>query len=850
MNTPAPVLESPTPHWASPSIHAPSATTLDENRGAFDQTAPGPAQPAWQDGGEPLDRTTRTAMESRYGHDFGSVRVHADQAAAASAAALSARAFTVGSDVVLGAGETDWRAAGGQRLLAHEMAHVVQQERGGTTDPADGRERALEQDARAAEQSFADDRGAIEVKETSAPGIARQPLGADLLGAEEEPRSLRGSISRRPEDTNDAALEREVRALQRWTNAHPFSEQRDHLFGELEDLRAESLRRQTLPKPVPTPVPAAPAPPPAEGSIASLVSIVHAGRMDVEAEANKFAEAKAHFQATGQMLHTDKFAPIEFKKGEHLTIAERWNLLLTAMGENETNLEAAHFEPHFFVSEAEFNREWARRREEYLVKLKACSADRSPKLPKLSRLHPERIDCRERVAAEYFPMQAAGKVASYRWAYNDSEIGLSATTDQGLAASIAFEVAHEGLDWDTKRSGAAADFAGGAANFTPAAEKFRRETPENPNAPTNVGPPPAAKVAPAPPKEKMPTPDPVQPVRPPAAPTPSAPPIPYQQPPAPGTPYLQDPSMLAEQPKTPTPPATAAPQPTSTPPPPAPQPPTTTSVNPAKTPARQSNRNVNPGAANRVTEGAEGGKEDKAPRVTPKPVDKQAETQQTLLSNKEDPKGGKKSTPAVTVRKPAVKPATTIKPGSSTATKPAPAPSPATTPVPAKEEKKPEAPKPTTPPQTEKPEEANAPKTAEPAKPAQPTAGETKTDPSAVPAGPGPQSAAAPRLISHEVLNQPVPQNKGITGPKRRLDAVERKTANEIVEVLQEVNEGKQEAMKRLEAYRPHQHTTGDLAGWWSVDLVQGNPGALNVMRLYFRMGKDNKLVAMVRQGH
>jgi len=52
--------------------------------------------------GRPLDPSTRQFMESRFGHDFSRVRVHADGKAAASAQAVNARAYTVGRDVVFG----------------------------------------------------------------------------------------------------------------------------------------------------------------------------------------------------------------------------------------------------------------------------------------------------------------------------------------------------------------------------------------------------------------------------------------------------------------------------------------------------------------------------------------------------------------------------------------------------------------------------------------------------------------------------------------------------------------------------------------------------------------------------
>jgi uncharacterized protein DUF4157 len=75
-------------------------------------------------GGRPLDAPVRTEMEARIGHDFGDVRMHDGAAAAGAAQALSARAFATGNDIVFNAGE---HPSSDKRLLAHELAHVVQQ---------------------------------------------------------------------------------------------------------------------------------------------------------------------------------------------------------------------------------------------------------------------------------------------------------------------------------------------------------------------------------------------------------------------------------------------------------------------------------------------------------------------------------------------------------------------------------------------------------------------------------------------------------------------------------------------------------------------------------------------------
>ncbi|WP_315720656.1 MULTISPECIES: DUF4157 domain-containing protein [unclassified Bradyrhizobium] len=77
--------------------------------------------------GQPLDRPARTAMEGRFGRSFAAVRIHTDARAAASARAVGAQAYTVGHNVVFGAGRYAPHSSAGQRLLAHELTHVVQQ---------------------------------------------------------------------------------------------------------------------------------------------------------------------------------------------------------------------------------------------------------------------------------------------------------------------------------------------------------------------------------------------------------------------------------------------------------------------------------------------------------------------------------------------------------------------------------------------------------------------------------------------------------------------------------------------------------------------------------------------------
>ncbi len=81
-------------------------------------------------GGRPLPESTRSFFEPRFGRDFSQVRLHADEKAAELARAVNARAFTVGRDVVFGEGEYAPGTLEGERLISHELTHVVQQQMG------------------------------------------------------------------------------------------------------------------------------------------------------------------------------------------------------------------------------------------------------------------------------------------------------------------------------------------------------------------------------------------------------------------------------------------------------------------------------------------------------------------------------------------------------------------------------------------------------------------------------------------------------------------------------------------------------------------------------------------------
>lgn len=87
-------------------------------------------QSAIQGGGSVLPPSTRTFMERRFGQDFSGVRVHDGTQADTLSQQVNARAFTVGQDIFFGRSEYAPSSPEGQRLLAHELTHVVQQSSG------------------------------------------------------------------------------------------------------------------------------------------------------------------------------------------------------------------------------------------------------------------------------------------------------------------------------------------------------------------------------------------------------------------------------------------------------------------------------------------------------------------------------------------------------------------------------------------------------------------------------------------------------------------------------------------------------------------------------------------------
>ena len=181
-------------------------------------------------GGEPLPRTVLSSLGRSFGADFSAVRVHTDSGASRAARVRGARAFTVGHEIVFGAGEWAPDTTPGRRLLGHELAHVVQQRRGGPV-PGVIACAGLEHDAQRAGDALV---AGLPVRITGASG-PRVALAAS------EPRSLIENLV--PSQLTPEQVDQEVHSIHAWLLANPGpSADRDRLLDVLPRLEALSTQ--------------------------------------------------------------------------------------------------------------------------------------------------------------------------------------------------------------------------------------------------------------------------------------------------------------------------------------------------------------------------------------------------------------------------------------------------------------------------------------------------------------------------------------------------------------------------------------------------------------------------------
>jgi hypothetical protein len=151
-------------------------------------------------GGSSLDPGVRSKMEASLGHDFGGVKVHTGPEASAAAKSVQAQAFTVGNNVVFNEGKYNPSSSEGQRTIAHELTHVVQQSKGdvpGTSrgdgvkvsDPSDWAEQQAEatvqREEEAPEEETQELREDVAQREEEAPEEETQELREDVVAQRE-----------------------------------------------------------------------------------------------------------------------------------------------------------------------------------------------------------------------------------------------------------------------------------------------------------------------------------------------------------------------------------------------------------------------------------------------------------------------------------------------------------------------------------------------------------------------------------------------------------------------------------------------------------------------------------------
>ncbi|ARS88988.1 DUF4157 domain-containing protein [Natrarchaeobaculum aegyptiacum] len=160
-------------------------TTIDE--------VPGKVLDVLSNGGQPLDQPVQRALEERMDADFSDVRIHTGGTAAKAAEAIDAKAFTCGNDIVFNSGEYDPESPEGQHLLAHELAHVTQQNGGAPISmmPQEGADLEIDPDPQlereadaAAEQALSGEEPLVVSRMGTDVHIQRMPAGAPVKGAE------------------------------------------------------------------------------------------------------------------------------------------------------------------------------------------------------------------------------------------------------------------------------------------------------------------------------------------------------------------------------------------------------------------------------------------------------------------------------------------------------------------------------------------------------------------------------------------------------------------------------------------------------------------------------------------
>ncbi len=123
-----------TPISAADSMSAEKSvqTNLSRKENSNDGQIPSEASRFFKSSGQVLDTESRNFFEPRFGFDFSRVKIHHDSHSNEFAENIGAKAFTVGQNIGFAKGEYEPNSAAGRKLLAHELTHIIQQNRAGT----------------------------------------------------------------------------------------------------------------------------------------------------------------------------------------------------------------------------------------------------------------------------------------------------------------------------------------------------------------------------------------------------------------------------------------------------------------------------------------------------------------------------------------------------------------------------------------------------------------------------------------------------------------------------------------------------------------------------------------------
>ncbi|MGB8900067.1 MAG: DUF4157 domain-containing protein, partial [Methylocella sp.] len=260
--------------------------------------------------GQPLDATTRAYFEPRFGQDFSDVRVHTGTHSAESAREVHARAYTVGANIVFGPSEFAPTTLRGRELLAHELAHTIQQSSSSGAAPSLDPNSIFEKTAERAGHDVANGRSVSGSLPTCGVGLARNLAT--------------------PEYYNEREL---VQAIEHTKERlkQPSYAGREQDLDWLRQCQADAERRARLKRPAPVsppklPVlPKTPPPDPAReraAAVAEAEAVIASMEQNDDADVESVSNTRNSHLPTTLSLLPEKIAPRSFSD-EELGVSER-----------------------------------------------------------------------------------------------------------------------------------------------------------------------------------------------------------------------------------------------------------------------------------------------------------------------------------------------------------------------------------------------------------------------------------------------------------------------------------------------------------------------------------------------